>query len=682
VLESWVSRASDTYYNLLVQGLRDGHLSVKQQPPAGLTQLADPYDPAANAPYRWLADAPLHDLSYYREKLYLYFGITPALILFWPFVLVTGHFLLHWHAVVIFFTIGFLAAAGLLHAVWRRYFAGVGWGTVLGGTLALGLATGAPLVMARSDVYEVAIGCGHAFAMLSLAGVWAALHAPRARAGWLAAASLAYGLAIGARPVLLPGAIILLVPVALAWRERRSPGGSLLAAAGPIVLVALGVLLYNAARFGSPFEFGQRYQLGGRPQGTLEHFGLGCLWFNFRVYFLEPARWSGALPFVRDIAVPPSPASLYYVEHPFGVLANIPFVWLALAAPMAWRGLEPEPRRTLRAFLAAVALLFATSALMLLLYDSACFRYQAEFVPQLVLLAAIGTLALERRLAGDATWRRLARVAWIVLLACSLAFNVGAVFERHAEAENNAGLAMAVRGQLDDAIAHYRAALRLDPELAFVHYNLGVALNRRGQGDEAVECFESALRFDPEFVRAHRDLGNALLARGRVDDAIEHLQQVVRRQPDLAAGWDDLGNALARRGRAEAAERCYREAVGRDPGFALAHYHLGNLLADTRRPEEAIASYEAALRAEPTAQEAHLNLAFTLVELGRVEQAAPHLDEAIRLGSERAEAHFQLGSLLERVGRRDDAIGELKKALRMKPDDPETKRLLNQLGVP
>src|SRR5262245_30620992 len=84
VLEYWSSKASATYYNLLVQGLRDGQLSVKREAPPELARLPDPYDPAANAPYRWLADAPLHDLSYYRGKLFLYFGITPALVLFWP----------------------------------------------------------------------------------------------------------------------------------------------------------------------------------------------------------------------------------------------------------------------------------------------------------------------------------------------------------------------------------------------------------------------------------------------------------------------------------------------------------------------------------------------------------------------------------------------------------------------
>ena len=52
VLELSSPNAADTYYNLLVQGFRAGQLSLKKEVPPGFAQLADPYDPAANALYR------------------------------------------------------------------------------------------------------------------------------------------------------------------------------------------------------------------------------------------------------------------------------------------------------------------------------------------------------------------------------------------------------------------------------------------------------------------------------------------------------------------------------------------------------------------------------------------------------------------------------------------------------
>ena len=58
LLTSTSLNAADTYYNLLVQGFRAGQLSLKKEVPPGLAQLADPYDPTANRPYRALTARP------------------------------------------------------------------------------------------------------------------------------------------------------------------------------------------------------------------------------------------------------------------------------------------------------------------------------------------------------------------------------------------------------------------------------------------------------------------------------------------------------------------------------------------------------------------------------------------------------------------------------------------------
>jgi hypothetical protein len=340
--------AGDSSYNLLVRGFQDGQLSLKKIVPPGLAQLANPYDPAANEPYRappTLAD----DLSYYRGKFYLYFGLTPALLLFWPWAALTGSYLPHWAAVVIFCSVGFLASAGLLRALWQRYFPVASPWIPAAGALALGLATSAPILLQRGEVYEVAISCAYALTMLALGAIWLALHRPAERARWLAAASLAFGLAVGARPTVLFSTVVLILPVAAAWpsgeagRDNGDRGRLLLAAAGPLALCGLGLAGYNYLRFGSPLEFGQNYQISGTQQDTARHFSLGYLWFDFRIYFLEPMRWHAAFPFVRNIVPPPLPPGEGIVEvpfSPFGILTNIPLVWLALAAPLAgadWR---------------------------------------------------------------------------------------------------------------------------------------------------------------------------------------------------------------------------------------------------------------------------------------------------------------------------------------------------------
>jgi len=335
-------QAIDAYYNRLVEGFQAGQLNLKVEIPAGLAQIANPYDPNATAQYRNTKYA-LRDLSYYKGKAYLYFGVTPALLLFWPFAALTGRYLYDSQAVVIFCALGFLGSVAILCAVRRRYFPDVSVWILAAGALALGLATGVPMLLPRSKVYEVAISCAYMLTMLALGAVWCALHEPERRCRWLIAASIAYGLAVGARPSLLFGALILLAPVVQAWREQRTVWPLLTAATVPITLVGSGLMLYNQLRFDSPFEFGLHYQLLVDRQVTQKFFNLRYLWFNFRVYFLEPVRWSRRFPFVCDITVPHLPAGHGLVEHPFGILCNTPVVWLALALPLVWRGRTREP---------------------------------------------------------------------------------------------------------------------------------------------------------------------------------------------------------------------------------------------------------------------------------------------------------------------------------------------------
>ena len=608
------------YYNLLVEGFRAGQLSLKKEVPAGFAQLADPYDPTANAPYGLL------DLSYYRGKLYLYYGVSPALALFWPYVTLTGHYLSQKDATMIFCVIGFLASTGLLCALWRRYFGNVSVGLVATGVIALGFASFMPFLLARCDVYEVSISCGYMLTMLALAAIWKALHDLNRSWQWLAAASLAYGLALGARPSLLFGAVILLVPVAQAWRERRKVRLLLIAATGPLVLIGLGLMLYNALRFDNPLEFGMGYGLGGDRLHRAPFFGLRYLWFHFKVYCLEPARWDGRFPFVHDITVPPLPPGHGRVEHPFGILTNIPLVWLALAAPLAGRGRPTESRRILRSILTVLGLLFATCLLTLSLYFSASGRYEAEFLPSLVLLAVIGILSLERAFVlrgakltptSESGWtvqmlrRLLIRWGWGTLLGFSVAFNLLASVGRTSEA----------------------------------HYNLGYVLERMGRVTEAITQYKQALRLNPEYAEAHRILGNHLLEAGEVSEAITHYEETVRLDPDRAEAHNNLGVALVR---------------------------LGKL-------PEAVEHFRQALRINPNLADCHSNLAVALMRLGKESEALNHFERSLQLRPEDAETHYDFAVALEQAGQIPEAIGHYEQALRLKPDFDEAQKALARL---
>jgi hypothetical protein len=554
---------AQSYYNLLVEGFQDGHLSLRKEVPPGLEQLADPYDPAANHPYRTLPTLA-DDLSYVRGRFYIYFGITPALLLFWPWAALTGHYLGHAAAVAAFCSIGFLAAAWLLGSLARLHFPAAAPGVTVAGTLALGLATGLPVMLQRSDVYEVSISCAYMLIALALGALWQALHAPARNAAWLAVASLLLGLAVGARPPVLFCAFILLAPVLAASAGRLR---LLLAAVLPLGCCGLGLMLYNLGRFGSPFEFGQHYQLSGIRQDTVRHFSPSYLWFNLRVYFLEPLRWQPHFPFVANIVPPPLPPGHGIVEKPFspfGVLPTLPFAGFALAAPLALRRVpDAGDRRRLGWFLAATAALFAVPALVTCLFFGTCSRYEVEFLPALILLAAVGVLALETAPAR----LPFIRAAWVAALVFSIACDLGASFERYGLERIYAGAAYFDLGRLPEAIGQFRAALRLVPESADAHLDLGVALARSDRLPEATAEFAAALRADPGRADAYDDLGLALAQAGRTEEAIAQYRESLRLRPASARAHYNLAVSLQKAGRGAEARAEYGRAVRLDPSL-------------------------------------------------------------------------------------------------------------------
>ncbi len=649
-LELASPRASDTYYNLLVQGLRAGQLNVKRDAAPGLEHLANPYDPAVNAGYAWDPAHLAYEMSYYKAKLYLYWGITPAVVLFWPCAALTGHYLLEKNAVLIFYAIGFLAMAFLWGMIWRRYFPELSVWIAVAGVLVLGLTTGITEVLSRCDVYEVAIGCGFAFTMLSLAAIARAFHRAHSQVLWVVLASLAYGLAVGSRPSLLFGIVILLLPMAQACGAVREPGAwrriALLLAAAviPAMLIGLGLMLYNFLRFDNPFEFGWHYQLTGTEQNNARPFSFNYFWYNFRFYFMEPMRWSGHFPFLHAVSPPPSPSDYCGLQEPYsGILGDYPVAWLALAAPLACRHRSAAGTSRLRWLLAAIFLLFASCALTLCLFFSASSCYQSDFLPALMLLAALGILGLERALAPWLVWQRVVRCGWCLLLLYSLAFNLLATAKSRATANYFAGNLYLNQGMTDQAVKRFRYSLTLQPGSESVRFALGNAFSREGRLDDAVLQYQKALEIKPDYAEAQNNLAFILLRLGRVDEAIGHFQKAAAMGQSCQAYYN-LGYAYRRNQMATNAVACFQKALELQPNFMPAQISLAWTLATWPDPSLRNGSQAVAVAGQANQLSGGRNpqvlrtLAAAYAETGRFPDAITTAKQAITLATAQANA--------------------------------------------
>ena len=162
-------------------------------------------------------------------------------------------------------------------------------------------------------------------------------------------------------------------------------------------------------------------------------------------------------------------------------------------------------------------------------------------------------------------------------------------------AHNNLGLALADRGQIDEAIAHYQKALEIKPDYAEAHNNLGLALAGRGRIDEAIAHYQKALEIKPDHAEAHNNLGIALAGCGRIDEAIVAFPEGPGDQARLRRGPQQPRHCLGRRGRIDEAIAHFQKALEIRPDYAEAHANLGAALAGRGRMDEAIEHWRKAL---------------------------------------------------------------------------------------
>jgi serine/threonine protein kinase len=229
---------------------------------------------------------------------------------------------------------------------------------------------------------------------------------------------------------------------------------------------------------------------------------------------------------------------------------------------------------------------------------------------------------------------------------------------------SNKGASLANLGLLDDAIASYREAMRLNPGDADAHYNLGHALGKKGLVDEAIASCREAIRLNPGDADAHNNLGNALAKKGLLDEAIASFRETIRLNPEYALAHSNLGTALADKGLLDDAITSHREAIRLDPGDVDAHSNLGTALAKKGLLDDAIASYREALRLDPGNAVAHSNLGTTFAKKGLLDETIVCYREAIRLDPGNAVAHYNLGNILTQKGHNNEAAAAYESFIR------------------
>lgn len=231
--------------------------------------------------------------------------------------------------------------------------------------------------------------------------------------------------------------------------------------------------------------------------------------------------------------------------------------------------------------------------------------------------------------------------------------------------------------ELEDAIAHLRESLRINPADAEAHNNMGGAYQRLGQFAEALEEHQRALQLNPRLVEARYNMGVCYQAMNRFEEAREQYRQATRAQPDYAMAHYNLGTTLTSLGNLNEAAAVFREAIRLAPNYAPAHDGLGFVLLKTGQIPDAVTEFKTATDIQPDYVPAHYKLGVTLAGAGLVEEALEEFRQAARYAPASAEMHQALGAALASAGKLDDAEIELGEAIRLRPDYDEARASLD-----
>lgn len=231
--------------------------------------------------------------------------------------------------------------------------------------------------------------------------------------------------------------------------------------------------------------------------------------------------------------------------------------------------------------------------------------------------------------------------------------------------------------QLDEAERLYQQELSRDAKSVAALDGLGrVALERR-QFEKAIDYLSQALTIDPQAAYLHYPLGMAYRGEGNLEKAQEELGQHGPAAPELtdrylgevqeirvgkADLWTKASQQMAANNLSEAIAS-YRKLVESNGQDATARTYLGTALARAGKTQEAVQQFTEALRISPNNAETHYCLGVVLAILDNDEQAIVHFRATIERDPQFPEVHFQLANVLMRTRRYDEAASEYKRAV-------------------
>jgi tetratricopeptide (TPR) repeat protein len=285
------------------------------------------------------------------------------------------------------------------------------------------------------------------------------------------------------------------------------------------------------------------------------------------------------------------------------------------------------------------------------------------------------------------------------------------------------GVWFAEKGNLKCAVASFKQALRLEPNLAEAHFDLGLVQQSQQQSLAAISEFRLALQYDPALLQAHCALGSSL---SDPAEAEAEFRKALSQSPQLVCALDGMAQVLVKERRYDAAVNYWRQALSiqtdapdlqvalataiykgakdretnglpvvggagvadavrlltdllrTHPDMTAAYFTLGNIYANEHRNREAADEYQEVTRRNPNDMVALAAQVRALIDASAYSEALAPAREYVRRMTNDPSSHVMLGTVYQQLGDYGKSVPELEVGAAKAPDNFEARY---QLGL-
>ena len=422
-------------YQNLAEAFEAGQLHLLTEPGEALKQMENPYDYTARTGLGLVEGRDyLWDTVYYNGHYYVYFGVIPCLLFYWPVYHFTG---MHLPDAVTIFLSAVFGYAGIFLAVreWcRRREKEISFGHLLLMYTAVFAGSMIPDYLGTPDPHDVPRITGIVFLAWGLY-LWQSASGGKEEQKTehpvrLALGSLCMALAVGCRPNLAIYSFLALFLFGKQFRKLLSEKkgyGFLCTLLLPYVPVAVGLMIYNAMRFSSPFDFGAAYNLTVQDCSKISLFADSIVGGLYE-FLLRLPRFDYDFPFLKSGGFaqqnPFGHGDYYYTYGYCGLLICNPVLW---CVPAALISMIRRKRKEYDYGMCALLILGSVNLLVNIAIAGIAYHYMMDFAGVFAAAGWMAAFYVRKGCKGE-TARRLFDGFLVFSLLASLWFHLNFYF--------------------------------------------------------------------------------------------------------------------------------------------------------------------------------------------------------------------------------------------------------------